>query len=538
MRHRLAPILLLLLALSACNDRRREPRPVTFDRTGPEDSGGGDASGPDFGPGDELCADGTTGASCELANGFGVCSFGTCRLVACEFGFSDCDDEPGCETDTTTVEACGACDSRCDDGSECQQGPDGWRCAAGTVCPRDRVDLDGEAGCEWHAVWDQQSTLVPPDLEVHAARGVPDGVLLAGVSEQGRASTRVAASPAPRGWSADTGEDVRAVAVFDAPAAVLWSDGLSIDVDAQEAWFALTCQEASVPRRYVAAPDLELVATQFELADLELEDCVGGAPCVGPRGIFGRAEYLRAFWPFDGGVGHPNGFDSAEIAQCDACMFDLATGEFAVSPGCVGPQQCRAVAFDESVCGGCTGAASCPEFRPVAALRLEDSMVVATARGFIVFDWTSTGWDPVLRVEEPFDPLVAGGPGFIDAILTEGAQPELLLIHSTGLVRRVALEQGAVGWQARPAGPDFALDVDPATSFFAAWGEESLAVVTVSGVLLVRLMPISVRAAWVPRDSQPGLDGLRPVAVVSDTLGFDVIYVAPGIAWQRTIRLE
>ncbi len=71
---------------------------------------------------------GACGLTCALAHATPACVASTCRVVACEAGFGDCDGMPanGCETDLTTDAAhCGGC------GLTCSPAHATARCAAG-----------------------------------------------------------------------------------------------------------------------------------------------------------------------------------------------------------------------------------------------------------------------------------------------------------------------------------------------------------------------------------------------------------------------
>lgn len=59
---------------------------------------------------------GGCGIVCDYANGVGVCTGGTCALLACDEGWADCDGNPanGCEADLSQPSSCGACGVVCD----------------------------------------------------------------------------------------------------------------------------------------------------------------------------------------------------------------------------------------------------------------------------------------------------------------------------------------------------------------------------------------------------------------------------------------
>jgi hypothetical protein len=58
---------------------------------------------------------GTCGAVCAPTAGNGDCSSGTCRVSSCAAGFDDCDDVDanGCETNIRTLSDCGSCGTSC-----------------------------------------------------------------------------------------------------------------------------------------------------------------------------------------------------------------------------------------------------------------------------------------------------------------------------------------------------------------------------------------------------------------------------------------
>ncbi len=94
---------------------------------------------------------GACGDRCVFANGVGECDEGTCELVACNNGFSDCDGNSanGCEVDLRTDSAnCGACTNICDGDNA------SLTCVAGDCeiasCDAgfDDCDLNANNGCE------------------------------------------------------------------------------------------------------------------------------------------------------------------------------------------------------------------------------------------------------------------------------------------------------------------------------------------------------------------------------------------------------
>jgi len=87
---------------------------------------------------------------CNLPHATESCGEGTCVVVLCDAGWSDCDSDPtnGCETSLATVSACGSCGNACDltnASSTCSAGTCGFgACRAGYAS----CDDDTSNGCE------------------------------------------------------------------------------------------------------------------------------------------------------------------------------------------------------------------------------------------------------------------------------------------------------------------------------------------------------------------------------------------------------
>ncbi|MDQ3035001.1 MAG: hypothetical protein M3Y87_21520 [Myxococcota bacterium] len=99
---------------------------------------------------DTLSTCGACGTTCALANATETCSTGSCAIVACAAGWSDCDgmQANGCETRLDTLTTCGSCTGTCDlprAGETCA----GGSCAL-TTCDPDWGNCDGAVanGCE------------------------------------------------------------------------------------------------------------------------------------------------------------------------------------------------------------------------------------------------------------------------------------------------------------------------------------------------------------------------------------------------------
>ncbi len=93
---------------------------------------------------------GTCGTACSLPNATSSCSTGTCELLTCNAGWSNCDgnDANGCETPLNTLSDCGSC------GSVCAPASGNGDCSSGTCrvssCAVGFDDCDGldTNGCE------------------------------------------------------------------------------------------------------------------------------------------------------------------------------------------------------------------------------------------------------------------------------------------------------------------------------------------------------------------------------------------------------
>jgi hypothetical protein len=81
---------------------------------------------------------GACGRACNLPNATAQCTDSTCRILRCNAGFGDCDNNPanGCETNlNTTLGSCGSCGAACSTtnvvGAACTSGQCTGTCAAG-----------------------------------------------------------------------------------------------------------------------------------------------------------------------------------------------------------------------------------------------------------------------------------------------------------------------------------------------------------------------------------------------------------------------
>lgn len=88
--------------------------------------------------------------SCDVSGGTAACADGACEVAACDTGFEDCDGNPtnGCEADLSSTDTCGSCNNSCsfaNASAQCQ----GGSCELATCDPNfDDCDGDASNGCE------------------------------------------------------------------------------------------------------------------------------------------------------------------------------------------------------------------------------------------------------------------------------------------------------------------------------------------------------------------------------------------------------
>jgi hypothetical protein len=194
-----AALLLLAALLWGCDDTptiQIFPAPPREDLGVGEDLGVAEMGGADMAD-PRSCAGQLEGERCDLNRASGVCVLGRCQLVACEFGWQDCDGraENGCERDITQPSACGSCARECRAEERCALGERSWVCASGTVCEAGTFDVDrgGDNGCEWRLAAGPETGLL---AEADAlASGDTDGA--AWVASSTATARRVGWSTAP-----------------------------------------------------------------------------------------------------------------------------------------------------------------------------------------------------------------------------------------------------------------------------------------------------------------------------------------------------
>ena len=501
-RPSIAMIGAIAILILSCNDRTREVPPIRF---APVSIDAGEEES-DIGPPpmpDQYCRGELDGATCQLPQGLGVCARERCVLVACSSGFGDCDSTPGCETPLSNPGHCGGCDIRCAQGQACLEGPSGFACASGVICPVDTFDLDDDTsnGCEWEANWGPSYVLAPIDLEIEAA-GWSEGPIVAGGVGDDRISVTLGVAPQQTIWPQPRGGAVAFdVRLDDEIERVVWSDGVSLRMREDQANHFLQpeCQPATTPRRFVGA-STAFVATQFEVFRVDI-DCPDG-PCLQP--VFGLADYqAQAFDQF--GVG--------ELATCDRCAIDLAAE-------CWGTAQCRSADFDPLACDGCSPT-GCPTLEIVDLVEVGELLGLVTARGVLLIDE-----DGVMlgRAERAFDPQVSGGPRFVAGL---GSPDQLTLFHSTSFAR--VLTSSLVA-----ASPDIGVSFDPEVALLAGVDGIFAAVVD-DTVRLTRPAAASGRTTYLDLTTAPGIQGLRPSHVVRSDQALTVLYSAPGQIFTRVI---
>lgn len=94
---------------------------------------------------------GACGSTCTLANGIESCATGSCKLVGCDGGYDDCNDQAttGCESPVAAdANNCGGCGKACSVANG-TPGCSGGKCTVGD-CDKGRedCDLDPSNGCE------------------------------------------------------------------------------------------------------------------------------------------------------------------------------------------------------------------------------------------------------------------------------------------------------------------------------------------------------------------------------------------------------
>jgi alpha-tubulin suppressor-like RCC1 family protein len=87
---------------------------------------------------------------CDIAHAVEICAGGACAVGNCEAGWDDCDDaSPDCETETITLDNCGACDTMCGPLAHASATCESGSCAV-RACVGNFGDCDPTAanGCE------------------------------------------------------------------------------------------------------------------------------------------------------------------------------------------------------------------------------------------------------------------------------------------------------------------------------------------------------------------------------------------------------
>jgi hypothetical protein len=519
---RLAPALLAtLLGLAlGCDDTptiKIFPAPDREDMVVAADQGV-DMSTPQADMRDPLaCTGQLEGERCPLNHASGACVLGRCQLIACEFGWLDCDGraETGCERDTTQPSACGSCERACRAEERCALGERAWVCTSGTICPVGRFDVDRAAanGCEWQ-------------LGAGAGTG-----LLAGADAQAAAlsdgSAWVATGERERlvGWSG--APEAEGVALLDAAgdplvaapplqiaargaqALVAWGDRATLHAgDATGVMtvghFESACGAVHGVSWLDNASDaigLLVGSTLMTVGQSEVgASCAQPGGCLVDAATFGPADYLRAFYPYPsrGLFEEPAlvadaawSLEAGEVASCTPCLLDLDRAAFVRDASCWGSGQCAAQ--PAAACEACDASIIlCPSYAPVRLLPLSgERALVVTERGVIALQRVAAGWRPRGRMEERYLPGSVGGGRVLDAAVHERADgsARVFLWHSGGFVRAIDIRWSQVGEPTlRPAWADVgvaASTIDARPARIAAWGAERAVVIDDARVWLI-----------------------------------------------------
>lgn len=588
-----------LVALWGCG-RDDGPGPITPYVPPPlEDMAAEEMSG-EMSPGPEPvgpACEGLQGTSCQLPQAAGVCVDGRCRLLACTTGWADCDEDPadGCEVDVTQASSCGNCARTCREQETCQLGVRGYVCSSGVVCPSDRFDLDQarDNGCEW-GLREQRADFQPMGRFARLERVDlgPQGGIAVGLDLEGERVVVTSRAPleapavsleAPQEallTASPTGLWLEPQAGAEGPLRALsvWPDMIGLHqrapADEQGDDEAIAGEDVTLehpcpasdpddPIRVRAArwtPELEghAAAVALERAVVPLRACEGSGLCFAPEDTFGPADYVRAFYPYDGEVDEGAGaadpawrFEAEEVRACQPCVFDPQTGAPLEDQRCWGQGQCQAgQGFDrEQACQVCAsggeGARGCPDFAPVALLPVpgHPELMVVTRRGVVILAPAPEGGRlrAVARLERGYDPGAVQGARFIaGAVAASGDVVRVFLLHNTGYVRTLQMRRlSGGGYELAPAAPDFGVELSldgRGPLVFEAAGPRTLALVDAQVARVLRVRERSARRYELELERGSIQDGFFGGQAIEG--GFEVWALRYGNLLSRTLREE
>jgi len=152
----------------------------------------------------------------------------------------------------------------------------------------------------------------------------------------------------------------------------------------------------------------------------------------------------------------------------------------------------------------------------------------------VVLDETT--FEPLARVESPYDPGSAGGPRFVgvDSVPLGTTRARLALFHSTGFVRGIDIRKTAA-LAVEPAHPDLGIDAD-LEEHAVVLGTDFIVALDPPNVRLVAPHRASGRSAFLTMDTAPPIQGLRPVGTARRADEVVVLYVAAGQLYPRVIK--
>jgi len=435
---------------------------------------------------DVECRSKTDGQGCILARGTGTCVRGECRVLACEFGWADCNQTrlDGCETPVSTEENCGYCGTECSELETCQSGAMGWTCSAGRLCPPNRFDLDFDEanGCEWRADWLEAEPTLLPFMEISHI-----------VGEEGL-------------WSYSGLIESEPVLVFK---------GFQVDlpVELRESPKALTELDEQLAvifdeRVVLVGPspeDLEIVESVCDAAgeflgvlDLSERALISRHRVEMGTTVYDRDWYLNQFI---------DDFTLAEMSQCEPCALE---GCFS---SCDRPIECESC---EAISG------LCPDFEVFAAEHLQDQIVLLTRRGIVVL-----GDGPPIRVEKEFGPGVVAGAEFAQLRVRDD---NAVLLSGSGRLRFLNLEE-----EPKQISADMGLGSQTGLNLLAM--SEPGAIIERDGLaVLTRPAGASGRVVEFNSAGSAGGAAQRLVAVYQEDAHTDLIFSGSGL-FQR-LRLS
>lgn len=468
----------MALGLLACNDRTVAPPIFVVDRPDIEDLG---VDLPVVGN-DRECLGKFEGQGCLLPKGVGVCVNGECQVLACEYGWGDCNNDrlDGCERSTASDTDCGECENACDEGASCQEGELGWTCSAGRLCPRNRYDLDllPANGCEWLATWQDAQNLLWPSLEVTHVALFEGDLSVAGLSEgqlmvihQGLLVTLPEETLAwtPVGLEVDGGELI-----------VVTSQGL-IRIGSEAVRVVKNECDSTPVLGVVRGVSDGLVTQTFVQADDFLD----------------RPWYVGSF---------AEQMAVEETSSCAPCALE---------------SRCLATCGD--VCEDCTFVSGlCPDFRVQDVAESGDSLFVLTSRGIIATG--RDGLDPE-RFEVAFEPGVVGGAlySYIATRQTDSGVG-VVMANEAGRMRFVDWVDGKL----QTSAPDVEIRADEGV-LLAGFTRAGAVMRRGADAVLVR--PRAVSSGVVTFNSAGSAGGgiQRFVGVVETQSGIDLVFSGGGL---------